>query len=251
MGFVRCKDGTIKYRVEGRGMSGDMDTSLRNIVIMVCLFIALFIELGGRYSLLNDGDDNGTMCEEEDVAELRESAPAHFHRAGFIMEIEETVSVFEHIDFCQTHPVWDGARYIMCRDPRIVLSKDLYCIKSITNEREWNTQRLSVGQCGLSLAGNLPIFNEFYSMLCRGAGTKVDANMEETGFARLARGVEAKYAEPTAECRASFYRAFGILPELQIGLERLYRESNLLYNGDYSVFDVSFGHLLTLSGSRG
>lgn len=250
-GFVRCRDGTIKYKVEGRGMSGDMDTSLRNIVIMVCLFVALFLHLDLPCRLINDGDDNGVFSERKHHKRVVEALPQFFERAGFVMEIEQVVDVFEHIDFCQTRPVWDGTRWVMCRDPRIVLSKDSYSIKSIENESAWNTQRKSVSECGLSLAGNLPVLGQYYAMLGRGAGDKVDAMQEETGFARLARGVDAKLAEPTYDCRASFFRAFGISPDVQVDLERQFAASSLRYTEQAAMFDLSSGLFGLLRSTHG
>jgi hypothetical protein len=250
-GFVRCKDGSIKYKVNGRGMSGDMDTSLRNIVIMVCLFMALFLNLGKRYLLINDGDDNGVLCEREDAQAFLDSYHQHFLRAGFVMEVGKVVDVFELIDFCQTRPVHDGERYIMCRDPRIVLSKDAYCIKSIDSEAAWNVQRRSVSECGLSLAGNLPVLGEFYAMLGRGAGERVDVAMEETGFARLARGVNAKLSEPTVAARVSFCKAFGVIPDAQVCIERQLRSMHLTFGAVEVPYDVTNGLFKLLHQTHG
>lgn len=240
-GFVRCKDGSIKYQVAGRGMSGDMDTSLRNIVIMVCLFFSLFLKLGRRYALINDGDDNNVFCERSDAQVFLEALPEHFLHAGFVMQVEKVVDQLELVEFCQSRPVYDGERWVMCRDPRVVISKDSYCIKSITSESEWNVQRKSVSECGLSLAGNLPVLGEFYAMLGRGAGDRVDAGFEDTGFARLARGMNGKLSPPSDLSRVSFYKAFGILPDAQISLEQMFRCQVLQYKDADDVFDFSQG----------
>lgn len=245
-GFMRCADGTVKYRVSGKGASGDIDTSLRNILLMALMAREVRKRSRVRFSWVNDGDDSLVFCERRDVARILAVLEAVHERSGFPIGVEPVVDTLEQVEFCQTRPIWTGEKWVMCRDPRLVLSKDLYSVKSLRTAGEWNTLRNSVSQCGLSLAGDLPILGEFYAMLGRGAGRKVDKGFEETGFARLAKGMSRKLAEPTQESRVSFWKAFGILPDEQVGMEELYRAAVPVYSQQQNVYDLSHGRYLEL-----
>jgi hypothetical protein len=117
----------------------------------------------------------------------------------------------------------------MVRDPNVVIDKDLVSVKPILNDQDRRFYRRMVGECGLALAGDMPIYNEFYTMLMRGTSRGDLFNrhgslreVDETGMIRLAAGLHPKYGQPSAETRASFHEAFGLLPDMQVALEEAY-----------------------------
>jgi hypothetical protein len=222
-GVARCRNGIMQYYIHGRRCSGDMNTGLGNCLLMCGAVKSCMEDLGiTRFELANNGDDCVLILSKEDVIRLA-GLPGFFSSIGFPVEVEEPVEVFEHIVFCQAQPVFDGERWIMVRDPRLCLDKDAVTIKSFDSERGWNTLRNSVGQCGTALAGDIPVFCEFYRALQRGAGTRVDKDTVETGFKILARGLDRRHREVTDQCRGSFFRAFNISPDEQLALEEHYR----------------------------
>lgn len=230
-GYVRTPDGTIKYTVHGSRMSGDMNTSLGNVLLM-CLMVHAYMESVGlsvnSYRLLNDGDDCVLVLERSDLAKL-DTLPEWFGGVGMIMKVEEPVSELEHVEFCQSHPieVTEGV-WRMVRDPRTVLSKDLCVVKPIHTEGAYNRQRYSIGECGLSLAGDVPVYWSFYQMMGRGVCLSRKARRTfrrsgpETGMDYLALGMNRKCTEPTSTCRVSFWKAFGMTPGEQVALEAQY-----------------------------
>lgn len=239
-GRVRCVDGNIKYTVSGRRMSGDMNTSLGNVMLM-CLMVWTYLSKSGfvfgespTVSLLNDGDDC-VLIFESDQLQCLDRLPEWFSQLGFIMKVEKPVYELEHVEFCQSHPIEvDVGVWRMVRDPRKVLSKDTYVVKPINNINDWDYFRTAIGQCGLSLAGDLPVFCEFYRCLMRGANPYCTRSRRnrfraplDTGMEYLARGMEVKYSSPTDRARVSFCRAFDIWPDQQIALEEEYRRIRL------------------------
>lgn len=223
VGFA--SDGMLKYTKKGCRMSGDMNTSLGNCLIMCAMVHELGRSLGIRLSLANNGDDCVIICERSDEVEIINHAPNFFLNYGFTMCIEKPVYEFEQIEFCQTHPVYDGSGYIMVRNPKVALTKDLTCLlplQSVKNFKEWLT---SVSMCGISLTGGIPIWQSFYRCLNSGSTlTKFTGtgHFVESGLAYHAKSMSRKICQITPEARVSFWKAYNITPDLQVALEDWY-----------------------------
>jgi hypothetical protein len=228
-GSARCFDGTVSYKIDGRRASGDMNTGCGNCLLMCAMVYSYMTTVGlvlpdgtCNFEFLNNGDD-GVVVLERTHLHLLDGMGRWFEQMGFPIEVEEPVYQLEHVEFCQTHPVFDGSDWVMMRDPRICLTKDLCTTKPLRSVGDWNTLRNSVSLCGLSLAGNMPVFCEFYRFLGRGAGKKVDRDLTQSGFTMLAHGLQQHLKPVTDSCRLSFASAFGILPSEQLAWERHYK----------------------------
>jgi hypothetical protein len=219
VGYCRCHDGSIKYKVRGCRMSGDMNTALGNVLLMCALMYAYLQDHVSKFGFVDDGDDCVVVVERAEYHKLISTCGPWFNSRGFVMKYEGCTSEFEKIEFCQAQPVFDGERWIMCRDPRICIEKDLISVVPWSTEKSWKAHCSAVGQCGLALAGNLPVLGAFYDMLDQG----VDGVQElETGMAYLARGMTGRRSQPTWQARLSFWKAFDITPDRQVALEELY-----------------------------
>jgi hypothetical protein len=199
-------------------MSGDMNTGLGNCLLMCVAVYSFMHETGVRYELANNGDDCVLIIPRQHL-HLLDRLPAYFKALGFPVAVEAPVYELEKVDFCQTHPVETELGWQMVRDPRACLDKDLQSLKPCRNVTEWNTLRNTIGLSGLALAGNMPIFREFYSFMRRGAGTRVDQDRTMTGFRMLARGMNMSRVPIDDTARVSFFRAFDITPSEQIEVE--------------------------------
>jgi hypothetical protein len=175
--------------------------------------------------IINNGDDTTAILEGCDLGVLNDF-PEFSRLCGFPMTLDEPVDYLEGIEFCQTHPVYDGTDWFMMRDPRVCLAKDAVSVKHFDDAKTYDLLRNSIGQCGKALAGHMPIFKSFYAMFCRGAGNRVDRDLEDTGFKILARGMW-NTGVVTDYARYSFYLAFGITPDEQKALEEYYDKVNL------------------------
>jgi hypothetical protein len=215
-------NGIIKYIVYGRRMSGDMNTSLGNVV-QACAIVFSAMEGWGHFELCNNGDDCVLIVTRKYVEVLTKLVIRAFQELGYPMVMEDPVEVFEHIEFCQTRPVFDGTRWTMQRDPRVCLDKDACTIKPVRTKADWDLLRNSIANSGMALAGNMPVFCEFYEALRRGAGSRVDRDTVKSGLERLAERMNA-VGPVSDDARVSFFKAFNISPDEQIALEQHYRE---------------------------
>lgn len=225
-GYMRCDDGIIKYMVDGSRMSGDMNTSLGNCLIMCALVHTLAEERGIKVRLANNGDDCVVVLESRDVDTFSRGLKEWFWEFGFNMKVERPVLVFEEVEFCQAHPVWDGELWIMVRNPSTSVSKDACAIVKDfghgNGARKW---LWAVGECGLRMTGGIPVVQEHYSAFLRHGipGIGYNPAVHETGMYFLAAGLQRGWREPTQDARVSFYKAFGISATHQVELEQFMR----------------------------
>lgn len=248
-------DGTrIKYVSHGARMSGDMNTGLGNCIIASTI-VKLYLDYKGvRGQLVNNGDDCVVFMEREDLQKFSEGALEFFSDGGFTMEIEEPVYELEKVVFCQAQPVYDGISYRMVRDPRTSLSKDAVSLLKIDDDVSQATWLDAVGQCGLAMAGDMPILGAYYqSMVTSAAAIATRRNkigshdLMDTGMSRLSEGMHHRFSKPTDEARESFYNAFGILPDVQEAFENFYISKRInpgvvLGTGGVSLHANQFSH---------
>ncbi len=155
----------------------------------MCMMIKAYADFRHvNVQLANNGDDCVVFMEKGDLARFQSMLDGWFREMGFNMVVEEPSYVFEHIEFCQTKPVFDGTRWVMCRNPWTAIAKDSVLLKNpnSVNKSFLQTWLYAVGTGGLALAGGLPVFQSFY------------------------------------KARVSFYYAFGVTPDEQVELEKYY-----------------------------
>jgi len=246
-GFARTPEGTVKYEVAGRRMSGDMNTGMGNCLLMSAMFYAYRQHCRVHFRLANNGDDCVAIMERRDFVRFSRGLTQYFRDFGFVLEVEEKVDVFEAISFCQTNPVWDGSKYVMVRDPRVCMAKDAFSTLGLDSPKSFKKWMHAIGTCGISLSGGMPILQEYYQLYLRhGMVGKVDQHpVMDTGFARLARGMDRKYVPVSDEARVSFWRAFGILPDAQTAVEGKLAKHKLVLSARELIADpvYPFGNL--------
>lgn len=231
-GVGYCPDGKLKYRVEGCRMSGDMNTSLGNTLLMCAMAYSYKEHKNIPCSFVNNGDDCVFFMEERYVDRFTQGFNEYFLELGFQMQVEEPVRELEHVDFCQCRPIFDGSSYTMVRNLHRALSKDSLSLVDISTRGGFEKWLWAVGCCGLSLTGGIPVVQEMYSAYLRGGkpGKVDDHPIFDSGFARMSRGMERGYAEITPRTRVSFWTAFGVTPDEQIQAERYFASLALTWN---------------------
>lgn len=228
-----ARDGWLRYTVQGSRMSGDVNTSLGNCIIM-CAMVWSFCRSRGilKFELCNNGDDCVLIVEKSQL-HLVGGFAEYAGRLGFPMVVEKPVYVLEQIEFCQTHPVLVDGSYVMCRDPMKSMSKDvitLIPLHAVKPRKRWVK---NVGEAGLSLTGGIPVMQSFYQCLIRSAGNVkrlADKQQDRGGLFWLSKRMSRHASIPSTETRFSFWRAFGIDPAMQMQLETYY--DNLLIGFD-------------------
>lgn len=216
-GFVEGKK--VKYTVDGCRMSGDINTSMGNCIIMSSIVLQYFKEVGVNARLANNGDDCVVICEKGDLAKFV-GIDGWFKDFGFVLTREEPVYEFEKIEFCQTQPVWTNDGWRMVRNPFTATSKDVVSLLSWNTEVEFNRWRGAISSCGLSLTGGVPYWQSFYQRLGGVHDQRSLDHVMDSGMGYMSAGMKVS-SIITPESRYSFWRAFGITPDEQISLEQL------------------------------
>lgn len=231
-GVGYCKDGKLRYRVEGRRFSGDMNTALGNCIIMCAMVHAYSKERGVLTKLVNNGDDGVVFMEQDDLPRFMEGFGEWFLQFGFRMTVENPAYELEHVEFCQMHPVYTPSGYTMVRNLKRALAKDTMALVSVRNETSARTWLRAIGMCGASLATGVPVIQEFYSLLTRQSDKDsklMEAANMQSGFKMLARRMPGGFAPIDPKTRVSFMTAFGLTPDEQRAYEDLFRKFEIDY----------------------
>lgn len=221
-GVARVEGRRVDYTIRGCRMSGDINTGMGNCLLMSSMVIAYCEEAGIDFRLANNGDDCVLFLERADLGRLA-GLDQWMLDFGFTLTREDPVFVLEHVEFCQSHPVYTVTGWRMVRDPRVAMSKDCVSLLSWDTELEFRYWCHAIGSCGASLTAGVPVWQAWYARLValgvagpRGVGEAV----WDSGLGYMARDVPG--GEIVAEARVSFWRAFGIGPDLQEALEAEY-----------------------------
>lgn len=218
-GYGYTYDGKLKYTVEGRRLSGDMNTSCGNCLIMCSIVVAYCRSKNMDYDLINNGDDCVVLMEQSNLALFMDGLETWFYEFGYRIVCEEPVYVLEQIEFCQMHPVLVGEEYRMVRNPRAAIEKDGFCITTLQHGRQFSDWAAGVATGGRAGCSGIPVMYEFYNFL--DSGGKIHRTLvENTGMSRLQRGMVDQHIGVSEETRYSFYLAFGISPDSQVELEQ-------------------------------
>jgi hypothetical protein len=209
---------SVQYTKFGSRMSGDMNTSLGNCVLMCIITLALRDHLGIGMELANNGDDCVLIVEQRDLAKLVAAIYPWYLRFGFTMKVEDPVYTFEHVVFCQAQPVFNGQEWVMVRQYPLCVGKD----STITEDCDADMSavwRWCVGSGGISLYGDMPILGAFYRQMKLGGRPGRSEIYARSGFSYLADGCAERGSMVSEDARFSFYLAFGVLPYDQVMLE--------------------------------
>lgn len=237
-GYTR--DGSVKYQVDGRRMSGDMNTGMGNCLLMCAMVHCYAFEKGIKISLANNGDDCMVVMESSDAHSFTSDLSQWFTEMGFVMKVEKPVYDLERVEFCQTHPINVDGTWLMVRKCATAIAKDCISLQQIVSPYMLRAYLSAVGLGGLSLSGGVPIFQSFYCSLIRSAErlhhrrrrrkAPVQASYcLDGGLAWLSKGMCRKKSPISQETRYSFWLAFGITPDMQVAIERYYDNAQIWY----------------------
>lgn len=222
-GIGRVDGWRLDYIIEYCRMSGVLNTSLGNCIIMATAVIGYCEYIGIDFRLANNGDDCVLFVDKRDLRRL-DGIVAWMKELAFKLTIEDPVYELERVVFCQAQPVYTSTGWRMVRDPRTAMSKDCVSLVGWATDTDFRAWATAIGKCGLSLTAGVPVWESWYRALIEIGGDcdrrGVEERVQECGMYYMSRGVEA--GEIVDEARASFYRAFGILPDLQTALEQWY-----------------------------
>jgi len=251
-GVYKGPDGKIAYTVEGNRMSGDMNTSLGNVIIMCCLMHSYLTSKGliSCAKLLNDGDDCVLIMDRRNVDKFKEGMEEWFGRVGITMQYDGVYDSLEKVEFCQSRPIKVNGSYCLVPRPSKRLYSDLFTSKNITSRKVYHKMLGAKGDCGLAMSSGVPIFQSFYSWFCRSAKPwrPEEGNYYWHYRQELAAGMESRKSPVTWETRISFYHAFDITPQEQVLLEKYYdTKERLIYSRPLLTYHVGIDPMQTVA----
>jgi hypothetical protein len=205
-------------------MSGDCNTALGNCVINYGLLSTWAREAGITAAFYVDGDDSVLIYDRKEQHLVDDLDPTDwFLRWGMESKVE-VAQQFEHCEFCQSRPVWDGVGWRMVRNPQRVMVRS-----------EWTVQphhlafipRLvaSVGRCEAACNLGIPVLQNLAWKMVEAGGAHhktwrgIDQYYRARAEAWHPDKVERVIRKVTQESRLSFYEAWGITPEKQVEME--------------------------------
>jgi len=228
----------VKYTVDGGRMSGDINTALGNVLLMVLMVLAamkaLFIK---KFQIANDGDDCLIIVERSSVCKI-DALPAKFLEYGQELKVENVTSDIRKVVFCQSQMVSNGQGDIMLRNWRKILSH------GCCGTKHWNDRHMVrpmmglVGRCELALCAGIPICQEYALACIRNSKGKIAKFETLQGNGLLYRlGLEystledafanAKQRPVTRKAREDFEKAFDTPIWEQLEIERILRDWNI------------------------
>jgi len=222
VGFGYFPEGKVKYKVRGRRMSGDMNTSLGNCMLMSCMVHAYMRLKRIPCSLANNGDDCVLIFERSRLKEISDLSE-WFLKMGFKMVREKALYDIRQVSFCQLNVISSPGYNISVRDPNVVVSKDLHSTYPFQRPNDYTQWLSSVGTCGLMSSQGVPVLEQFYKAFPTDVITNKSIQLEMDREIEYCHVGGSRNMEITDEMRHSFWVAFGILPESQIELEEMYK----------------------------
>jgi len=214
----------IRYKTEGKRMSGDMNTALGNCLLMVMMARAALKAVGAsNYELLDDGDDCLVILEQSEEWRLA-GLVDEFLAFGHELKVENRATSILDVNWCQMKPMQVGGEWRFVADPRKVLSSMTAGTKYWSQPGARESMAFSVGQCLLALYDGVPLIQEYAVALCRN-GTRWNNDIQYADIWYKAKAEKHPFftkLEPkpvTNETRLSLERAWGISIQEQYHIE--------------------------------
>jgi hypothetical protein len=215
-------------------MSGDMNTSMGNKLLM-CLMAKAYIDTKAfRVDFVNNGDDCLLIFDASKLAAMSD-LETYFSGFGFKMVREDPVYEFEQIEFCQTKPIQTVNGWLMVRNTRTCLVKDVTAVNMGHDVKQYRVWLGKIADCGVHLNKGVPVLQSFYRM-CKRFG--VDGKLsfysrfdcEHSWHNKLLKGMDLRDDVVTESARYSYWLQTDICPDQQVEIEGYFDQS--VWGGD-------------------
>lgn len=204
------KNGT-KYFTPGTRGSGQQNTAVGNSVVN---YAALKSWLGDvRGSLYIDGDDSVVIVDRKDLHRL--PSMEHFTQMGLTTKRDD-VYEFEHVDFCQGRPVWDGVSWRLVRNPDRAITRMQWTVKKFVNDQHRSAYIRSVAMCELACNPGVPMVQAVaVALIKKFTGAYIKTERHEQAVKEALKPTHARAFHVRRACRVSFAEAWGYTVEEQ------------------------------------
>lgn len=139
-GRAYFKDGCVSFKMNGTRSSGDINTSMGNVIIVCYVIYHAIVEMALDCELINNGDDFGLIFERRDLDRVVTYLPQCFRKHGFVLVMENPLMYLKESNFVkqsQCMMVSSGA----CADCHRLCS-------ARTPSAQWTFRMLGCGRSG-------------------------------------------------------------------------------------------------------
>lgn len=233
-GRAKASDGSVRYYKKGSRMSGDMNTSMGNKLLMCLMAYSYIKKKPFKIEFVNNGDDCLLILEAKHLNQLSDLG-SDLGEFGYKMVREAPVYEFEQIEFCQTKPLLTVNGWMMVRNVETCLSKDVTCVTLGHDTKAYRIWLKKIGTGGKIVNKGVPVLQSFYNMLDRfGVEGKLSTGSgitdEYAWHNKMSQGITTTSTVITEECRYSFWLQTNISPDHQVEIEKYFEES--VWGGD-------------------
>lgn len=196
--------GGIKYQSRYTMCSGEACTSAGDSIVMAAALKYIYRDT--PHHILVCGDDSVVIRPAGFVPDV-----SIFAELGLPVKLERA-ELFEHVEFCQCRPVWDGSAWRMVRNPDRVLSRATYTIQDFQSDETFRDYIASVGRGELASNDGVPVLQSFAEALMAMGKPRQSFEGEFAYRGEVFHGSK----QVTNESRMSFALAWGITPRDQL-----------------------------------
>jgi hypothetical protein len=216
----------LRYQVDGRRMSGDMNTALGNCILMIVMMASVMKQLGLKPSdwrMADDGDDCCIMVEEDKAGLVLGGIRECFKRLGHDLKVESVAREFSQVTLCSGRPIRVGGKRVMVLNPYRAIGKSRVGIK--TRDPKFLRDYVhTMGVCQLALYSGVPVL-QAHALALKRASNKMLRELPGSYLYRLGFMERPDLVRATVvslESRIDFAASFGISVDDQIMIEQWY-----------------------------
>jgi len=164
----------IKYSMQGRRLSGDMNTACGNAILMVLMVGTCMENVQYPFRIYDDGDDCLLFVPYLKVEEVRERMVTWFLKFGVTLKVEHVARVLEEVQFCQARPVyWGDGVGVLTPNPYKVMSQMYSGVKYGRSPKLDNRLLRTTADCCIHVYRGMPVLHAFHDLVYR--STRVTA----------------------------------------------------------------------------
>lgn len=228
---ARCKDGFVKYVVDGNRMSGDLNTGCGNSVLQ-SLYIAFMMDEMGvpdtDWRMFVDGDD-ALLFVSRKYIHVQRGIEDFFRGFGHEVKVDgcEPVSPdrMEAIEFCQGRMVNILGTWRLVRNPFKVVNCYARTFRWSQTDELFRRYLATISPPEMIINSGVPILHRFFEVCHQIGGSSKPLQSVTRNYWR--KSVLAYEPSPIIDekSRESFARAFGISPADQLLFESCIADS--------------------------
>jgi hypothetical protein len=232
----------IKYSMQGRRLSGDMNTACGNAILMILMVGTCMQNVQYPFRIYDDGDDCLLFVPYSNVDEVRERVMTWFLRFGVTLKVEHVARVLEEVQFCQARPVyWGDGVGVLTPNPYKVMSQMYSGVKYGRSPKLDNRLLRTTADCCIHVYHGMPVLHAFHDLVYRSTRVTAKSAYQDGAFefwANANKAIKHQHSVDDA-VRLSFWQAYGISPTEQRLMEESFA-SKVLTFAPYVKCPVSF-----------